>query len=137
MLERAAFLGTWQLHRDIDDRYSAQSGRFQGVARFREEGAQSLRYVEEGQIRFAEGPVLTAQRQYLWHFGANIVEVCFEDGSAFHRFVPMGQVDGTEHPCGDDHYTVRYDFRNWPSWSAIWQVTGPRKDYTSRSLYRR
>jgi hypothetical protein len=49
----------------------------------------------------------------------------------------MGQADGTEHPCGDDHYTVQYDFRSWPQWTAVWQVSGPRKDYTSRSAYTR
>ena len=137
MQTRADFLGVWQLNRHIDDRHGHQQGLFQGRAIFHENGPDQLDYIEEGQIQFGSGPVLTANRRYQWHFMDTHIEVRFENGDAFHSFVAAGQADGTEHPCGDDHYTVRYDFKNWPQWQATWQVTGPRKDYTSITQYRR
>lgn len=137
MLGLSDFVGMWQLQREIDDRHSSQQGAFQGTCTFRENGPSRLDYFEEGTIRFGTGPELTANRRYQWHFRPEVVDVRFEDGSAFHSFVPTGQAKGTEHPCGDDHYTVQYDFRSWPDWQATWRVTGPRKDYTSISRYTR
>lgn len=135
MLTQAAFAGVWQLQRQIDDRYGRQQGGFDGRAVFHDAGVGHLRYVEEGTIKFGAGPAFTAHRHYQWHFGDGIVEVRFADGGAFHHFVPEGVVAGTDHPCGQDHYKVQYDFRRWPDWQAVWTVTGPRKDYTSTSHY--
>ncbi len=137
MLTRADLAGIWQLHREIEDRHSGQQGIFRGTCTFREHGSSRLDYFEEGTIRFGSGPALTANRRYQWHFLVDRVDVRFEDGTAFHSFVPAGQAQGTEHPCGADHYLVQYDFRQWPIWQAVWDVTGPRKDYTSTSRYTR
>ncbi len=137
MLGPNDFLGVWRLSRQIDDRFGGTAGTFVGTARFAQVGPQQLDYAEEGQIRFGDGPTLTANRHYQWHFRSDMVDVRFADGAAFHGFVPQGQVDGTDHPCGDDHYQVAYDFTDWPRWRATWRVTGPRKDYTSVSVYDR
>jgi hypothetical protein len=32
---------------------------------------------------------------------------------------------------------VTYDFTAWPAWSTAWTVTGPAKDYSMASDYRR
>ena len=137
MLLREDFLGRWRLHRDIDDRHSGQIGVFEGLATFRDTGPSRLTYHEEGQMRFGDGPVLMAERSYQWHFSAEHVEVRFADGSPFHSFVPCGQVRGSDHPCGQDYYTVSYDFGPTPDWRATWIVKGPRKAYTSVSRYHR
>ena len=52
-------------------------------------------------------------------------------------FVPSGRTAGSDHPCGADLYRVEYDFSRWPEWSAVWDVSGPRKNYTMESRFRR
>lgn len=130
------FLGAWRLDRRIDDRLSGRPGRFEGGAGLAVQG-QGLRYREEGTLVLGDGPALAAHRDYLWARDGDGIAVRFADGRPFHRFVPHGRAPGTDHPCGPDLYRVTYDFGPWPRWSAEWSVTGPAKDYTMVSLYRR
>ena len=130
-----AFEGRWALSRQIDDRHLGQDGIFSGEVVFKALTTRQLQYKEKGTLHFGRGPAMQAERRYLWNFEASEVDVRFEDGRAFHRFAPMGQAAGTDHPCGDDFYTVAYDFTRWPQWQAVWTVRGPRKDYTSVSHY--
>ena len=135
MLGPDDFAGRWVLQRQIDDRFGGQTGEMSGEAVFSAD-ADGLIYRETGQMRLGTGPLMTAQRRYLWRFGDD-VEVLFDDGRPFHRFAAKGNGAGTDHPCGDDIYRVAYDFTAWPVWSAVWAVIGPRKDYTSQSRYLR
>jgi hypothetical protein len=137
MLTQADFAGSWLLRRQIDDRLSKQTGEFSGTAVLSKNAGGGLNYHETGTMVLGNGPAMTAERRYSWTFAADHIDVAFDDGRAFHRFVPSGHVAGTDHPCGADFYTVRYDFTDWPRWSAVWTVTGPRKDYVSVSQYER
>lgn len=133
----ADFAGQWQLSRQITDHAGGQDGRLVGQAQFQQQGQGCLHYQEQGQLQLGAGPVMAAQRAYIWRFGKDSVDVCFADDTPFHSFVPSGQAPGTDHPCGKDFYTVQYDFRRMPEWEAVWRVHGPRKDYTSVSRYSR
>lgn len=137
MLGPADFLGDWRVDRAIADRLSGRDGRFEGAARFTPEEEEGLRYREEGWLRLGDGAPLAASREYLWRFTPQGVEVAFPDGRPFHRFAPAGRGPGTDHPCGADLYRVAYDFAPWPSWTATWEVTGPRKAYRLATAYRR
>lgn len=135
MLLATDFLGSWTFERQIDDRLGHQQGWVHGQARFTAEG-DLIRYHEQGALRIGDGPIMTAERSYLWRFGEN-VEVMFDDGRPFHEFAPTGEGQGSDHFCGEDMYRVVYDFTNWPGWSSTYVVTGPRKDYTSRTVFKR
>ena len=137
MLTSDDFEGTWQIEREITDRLAGRNGRLTGQATLTRQTADTLLYDEEGTLTLADGTALAATRRYQWHFQQDRVDMRFEDGAAFHSFVPHGYVDGTEHPCGDDIYNVRYDFIPWPRWRAVWVVKGPRKDYTSVTEFTR
>jgi len=137
MLQPSDFLGLWGVTRTIEDRHSHQIGRFDGEATFAQKSSGALSYVETGQMRLGQGPSMTATRSYIWQFKKDHIDILFEDGRPFHSFEPSGKSSGTDHPCGDDYYTVAYDFLDWPSWSAVWTVSGPRKDYTSSTFYKR
>ena len=129
------FVGQWQVARGILDRMGEQTGRFDGQAVLSPLGTAGLDYVETGQLRLADGPVMTAARQYRWRFQAGVVMVLFGDGRPFHSFEAGVSGAGTDHLCGADLYRVRYGFSGWPVWTAEWQVSGPRKDYTLDSRY--
>jgi hypothetical protein len=135
LLTRDDFLGLWQVTRRITDRHGQMQGRFDGQAEISASGADGADYAESGQMRLGNAPVMQATRRYLWQFTPGLVQVCFDDGRAFHNFVPKGQGAGSDHPCGADYYRVIYDFTLWPDWRATWHVSGPRKDYTSVTDY--
>lgn len=126
------FAGQWHLGRRIEDALGAQSGRFDGMATFSPTGT-GLHYVEQGTLTLDAGGRFAAERAYLWRFAAGRVEVAFDDGRPFHSFGVDGA--GTDHPCGADHYRVRYDFGGWPLWRARWTVSGPKKSYVSDTTY--
>ena len=135
MMTTQDFLGGWRLQRTIRDHLNGQHGTLAGTAVLAAADATHLIYDETGVLHLENGASLEATRRYLWAWTADGVEVTFADGRPFHRFIPSGHAAGTDHPCGDDYYTVRYDFTSWPRWSAVWTVTGPRKDYVSTSTY--
>ena len=137
MLGADDFVGQWQLQRTIVDHLYGQNGVLTGQAGFTPKDANSLEYIENGTLILESGASLAATRQYLWEFTQSEVVMRFGDGAPFHQFVPTGHAAGTDHPCGEDYYKVRYDFTAWPYWTAVWRVTGPRKDYTSKSQYSR
>lgn len=137
MLGPRDFEGEWQITRDITDRKAGQTWRLEGRAVLEAQGDDRLLYTESGTLRFGDGTPMAATRRYLWQFTPEGVKMLFEDGKPFHSFVPEGYVTGSEHPCGEDVYRVRYDFIPWPRWRSVWLVTGPRKDYTSITEFTR
>lgn len=137
VLGRSDFAGNWHLARRIDDRHGGMRGEFTGTALLTPMGDDGLDYVETGQMRFGTAPPMQATRAYRWQFLPDRVVIRFADGGDFHSFTPTGQAAGTDHPCGEDYYTVTYDFTRWPDWRATWVVNGPRKDYTSVTDYTR
>lgn len=137
MLTFPDFEGNWKIARKISDRLTGMAGHLVGTATFTDVAGDTLLYEERGRLRFGDGPEMEATRRYRWQFLNGQVAVTFEDGAAFHSFVPHGYVQGTDHQCGDDAYAVRYDFIPWPRWRSVWVVTGLRKDYTSITEYYR
>lgn len=129
------FAGEWALSRQIADAKYGQNGKMIGKVSFAARDG-GLIYRETGQLTLAAGAVMQAERSYLWDADDTGIVVRFADGAPFHRFDPVGQVQGTAHLCGDDWYNVTYDFTAWPNWQAKWVVTGPRKDYTSVTRYK-
>jgi len=125
--------GNWYINREIDDRYSEQKGKFVGTAAFTRQNT-GLLYNESGDLTFGETS-LRASRAYQWSFDGLSVQVTYEDGSPFHDFTLDGSTAQAKHLCGQDIYYAKYDFYLPSRWTAVWTVSGPRKDYTSTSTY--
>ena len=124
------FEGHWALRKEICHA-KGKPAQFAGQAVWTPEG-DGLAYVETGKLTMADGAAFTAQRRYLW---TPPLTVHFDDGRFFHQVPPGG--GAALHDCPPDTYRVTYDFKDWPRWSALWQVTGPRKDYVMRCDYTR
>ncbi|MDU8944457.1 DUF6314 family protein [Ovoidimarina sediminis] len=136
MRDLGEFEGRWTLSRTIADSLTGGTGRLDGSVVFTPDGT-GLRYEETGRLTLG-GTTVTASRTYLWRPAeeASGIDVYFDDGRFFHRIGP-GDAPEAGHDCAPDRYEGRYDFSLWPDWQLHWRVTGPRKDYTSRSLFRR
>ncbi|MEL6219526.1 MAG: DUF6314 family protein [Pseudomonadota bacterium] len=130
----AYFAGAWQMVRIIENISEGVIGEFWGEARFEGDG-QGLICREAGVLRF-RGADYHAERVSLWRFGdEGRIEVRYEDGRPFHEFA----FDDPQavHECGEDTYTVSYDFEGPTGWVSRWEVSGPAKDYMMTTRYRR
>lgn len=130
----ADFLGKWQISREITDFRILESGQLEGHAEF-SQSSDGLDYYEQGQLRFAGGAPVLAERRYLWTFSDTEVRVDHADGAAFHSFALTGGPMTTPHLCGEDLYRGVYSFVRFPEWQVSWTVEGPRKKYRSVTRY--
>lgn len=132
----ASFEGRWRVARNVTDHADGPDARFEGEAVFLADG-QGLTYEETGKLTLAGLRPVVATRAYLWRdAGPGRIAILFPDGRPFHAFA-LAPAAEDAHFCDPDRYCVAYDFARWPDWSATWQVTGPRKNYTLVSRYAR
>lgn len=128
------FLGDWRLRRRIADLRTGETGRLSGRVCFTATSGGAIQH-EEGTLRLPGRPPLTATRRYLWAEAPGRLVLSFADGRPFHDFAADAPEPEAEHPCGADLYRVRYDFRRWPRWRAVWRIRGPRKDLVIVSAF--
>jgi len=120
----------------IDDHRADTTARLTGEARIARSGV-TLVYDETGTLHLpGQATPLHATRRYLMARSGRELVVRFVDGRPFHRIDLTDATPTARHACDPDEYAVTYDFSNWPDWSTVWTVTGPRKDYTMTSQYR-
>jgi hypothetical protein len=131
--------GDWDVVRQISDRATGHSGLFRGRARFLPSAdGQVLQYTEDGELQFGShrGPA----RRSLIYAGRDdgSAEVRFADGREFYQLdLQSPGAWQAEHPCRADHYRVTVTRLGPDSFSEIWQVAGPDKDYELRATYQR
>ena len=124
--------GRWSLTRRIQHG-DGRVDRMTGWADFHRSG-EHLRQDEKGTLEVNQQR-LEAEQSYIWTALEDRLEVLFNDHRPFHD-VPIGVVKPeAEHFCTPDMYNVRYDFSGWPTWTSIWSVQGPRKNYVMTSTY--
>jgi hypothetical protein len=130
--------GDWDVERLIRDRRAGQDGAFRGTARFRPTAdSHVLEYTEDGELRFGShhGP---AQRRLIYRGRADgAADVRFEDGRDFYSLDLRAGAWQTDHPCRADSYHVTITRLSLDSFTEVWQVTGPDKDYELDTTYRR
>ena len=131
----SAFLGTWEITREIAHADGSVQ-RLAGRVRFHRSGGQVIQD-EEGDLELAPGrPALRATRRYLWRQEKGRLDCSFADNRPFHS-VPLGVLrPETTYLCPPDRYHVAYDFADWPRWTSVWRVEGPRKDYRMETRFR-
>lgn len=100
-----------------------------GRALWRPEGGRLI-LDETGEMRLPGHAPIPVSRRYLWEPG---LLVRFADGRPFHRVPPEG--GATVHRCDPDRYEGRYDFSDWPGFTLVWKVRGPRKHYRMVTRY--
>lgn len=133
---RDYLIGAWRVTRHIDDRRGGGTARFDGESTFLAVG-DGLNYAESGCLTIG-GQAHDAAQTNHWTFPADdIAEVQFADGRAFHTLILDGHAATATHHCTPDDYHGTYAFKSRDEWHLTWRVIGPRKDYTSRSVYTR
>tara|TARA_B100001093_G_scaffold217192_1_gene208414 strand:+ start:794 stop:1240 length:447 start_codon:yes stop_codon:yes gene_type:complete len=135
------FLGYWTLDRHIDDFLFGQTGQFTGQATLVASDTE-WHYFESGILTLQNQTPLKSEQRYMWSPTPNGFDIHFENGRFFHSFdLPENSRINSSatayHWCDPDDYNVQYNLHNFPDWSSIWQVEGPKKSYKLESKYRR
>ncbi len=132
--------GVWDLTRTLEDRRAGQRGRFDGRAVFAPARA-GLVCRERGVLRLGAftGP---AERVTRYRFPAPgrapaRAEVTFEDGRPFHDLDLSHGRWSVVHRCRDDLYRGSFEVEGRDRWTAVWRVSGPRKDQVLHGRYDR
>ena len=130
--------GDWDVERLITDRRSGQDGAFRGTAWFRPTAdSDVLEYTEDGELQFGShhGP---ARRSLIYRGRADgAADVRFADGREFYRLDLRAGAWQADHPCRADSYHVTITRLSPDSFTEVWRVAGPDKDYELDTTYRR
>lgn len=138
--ERFAGLeGRWRL-----ERRSSNGPHFSGEAVFSRSDDAGYLLREEGSLRLADGEVLSARREWLWHLtDTGEIEIRYPPdagGGLYHRFRPFEQNDfwtgEADHLCGRDVYRATYRLGE-DELVIFHTVKGPAKDYQLDARYLR
>ena len=130
--------GVWLLARTIEGKASMT-----GTAVFTRLDTGLLKYREEGRIRLADGKVFDGHREYLYERSPGGFTVLFAENPPrlFHGIAIARDGDAlvgsATHLCIADNYDSRYTFLSDGSFVIAHTVNGPRKDYLSRTEFRR
>ena len=135
----AAFLrGTWVIDRDVVDSLSGAAGTFNGTADFVPDG-DALTWVEAGQLQW-DTQTHKAGRRLLVAVRPSVpcvVDVAFDDGRFFHSADLSSGSDTFVHGCAPDTYRGTWTVISPNRFQLTWDVEGPAKQLTIRSVYSR
>jgi hypothetical protein len=130
--------GAWDLDRTIEGKATMV-----GIAEFKRLDAGMLKYREEGRIQWADGQAFDGHRDYLFERAPGGFTVLFAETPPrrFHGIAIARDGDAlvgsAAHLCVADHYDSLYRFLADGSFVIAHVVNGPRKDYLSRTVFRR
>jgi hypothetical protein len=156
--------GSWTLERKIDSRHSAMpGGTFKGTAHFHPRvptdttySAEYL-YMEEGILKMDNGLTFPATRRYIYRYNeaTDSITAWFtseKDNESVGKFFNKwefekpsdeehGWIAKGSHWCSPDTYKNSCEFRfrgaSLETFGITYVATGPSKDYTHESWYRR
>ncbi len=130
--------GRWQLSRDISGSHIAH---VTGTAVFEKTlNPYELKYSEEVTIVLAEGKKLNGHQRYIYRLeNDNQLNVYFNESERlFHSVECISLKNGVEHKashyCQPDTYITSYVW-GVSSFQIEHRVSGPKKDYISRTTY--
>ena len=135
--------GEWGVWRSFEGSYK---GEFTGKAFFAPDQDQdgTNLYTEAGQLTDGAGQLFDAKQSYLYRLVEDRIQVLKREESKWilmHElnFVLDGELLTASHMhlCGKDHYAVNYRVAFSGSWEQAYTVSGPKNDYTIRSIYER
>jgi len=130
--------GRWRLDRTIPGQATMR-----GEAEFRRLPNGRLAYREQGRVELANGQAFDGHRDYVFAHSDGGFSVYFAEAPPrlFHRIALAREGDALEgsagHLCAADQYHSRYRFLADGRFVVEHRVSGPRKDYLSRTVFTR
>lgn len=130
--------GSWAVSREVPS-----EGHFEGHANFERVNIAELAFSETGVLTQNNGQHLDAFRRYVYRFENGEIAVYFDEEPRrlFHKLVLRSESSSISatglHHCGDDIYSMEYNFAVSDCFTITHRVKGPRKNYRMISVFRR
>ena len=132
---------TWHLQRRITHHWTNQVVTIEGVVTWQTAPRTEENYTDlyrEHCVMRLENYTAKATQTYGYHFPSDsIAAVYFSDGRFFYTLDLTTSHCDIQHLCGDDTYDGIVDAISENQYQQIWQVRGPRKHYTSHTIFSR
>lgn len=132
---------TWHLQRRITDHLTHQVVMIEGVVTWEEARGGAAPYTNlyhENCVMQLPQYTATASQTYGYQFPSDsIAEVSFIDGRLFYTLDLATSHCDIHHLCGEDTYIGGVDAIAEREYLQTWRVRGPRKDYTSHTIFSR
>lgn len=120
--------GSWKISREIIENENGKITRAEGKASF-SMASDGLKYSDNVQL----GSNIDSFQEYLYKIEDDQLIVCFKDTSLFYE---LGDDGYASYQCNEDNYGIEYVF--YPeSFTLTYYVSGPKKDYTMITKYKR
>lgn len=138
----SSLLGVWRFTRSIVHKIPKEQYEGRGCATFSLLGQQtdSLEYYEKVRLQNqATQAEIKGYQAYLYSYSQQHNEIAkyFKDARLFYK-LPMGKPECIgHHICGEDNYKATYHFKNHDRFILVYEVLGPRKNYTIHTEYTR
>ena len=134
-MNHSDIIGEWKITRSIEDRLGKKYFTLDGVATFTNNA--NLYYYNETGIIKSESFQSKAHQDYLWIVTKEGWKIKFRDGTHFYDLELARQEQDVYHKCKNDIYHGKF-LLNLPNDIKVsWNVNGPRKDYVSRTYYKK
>ncbi|MFN3959127.1 MAG: DUF6314 family protein [Parvularculaceae bacterium] len=139
---RIYFISSWRLERRIEDRRGNRVGAAFGEATIAAGVEKATAICREALTIDYGGRRFAGEQTILWRFDhADGPTLHFKNGRFFiaMRFGGDGGLlrSAFSHGCGEDLYEGVAEIAHGNAWRLVWNVRGPRKDYTLDTLYSR
>lgn len=111
---------------------------FDGVANFIINSHNQIVYNEKGSCNKG----ITFQQKQFFQFGSSNLYIYKSDNSLLHQFsidknVEFPIVLNHTHHCGEDQYSLEMTIYSEDSFSTLYKINGPLKDYTIHTSFSR
>ena len=129
-------IGSWSYEREFDN---GSFGR--GFACFERTNSNKLKYSETGTLNLTTAAVLKSKRKYYFIANKNKLEIYFFENpkTLFQSFELKSKgntlIGKANHQCGSDHYASEYIFKSNGRFKITHEVRGPKKKYSSKTIY--
>lgn len=136
--DKSDFIGAWDYQREFDN-----GCRGTGAALFKNNVGNRLFYSENGKLILPNGQILNSSVQYEFLLNSRGIDIFFTTPKeALFQSINFELKDGTytgqaSHQCSKDVYSSQYTFFHDKSFETIHNVKGPKKNYISKTLFRK
>lgn len=138
----AWFAGSWRFDRELTEGPAVH--HVNGTAEFVEttttinESLYSLDFLESGELLLSgSDATVPVERRLTHHATIDDIDVRFAHGGHYLTLDLAGGECVATHPCAADTYLITVTIDGPDAWTERWRVTGPTKNYSAVTRYRR
>lgn len=132
-------IGKWKIHREAYGSQGKVKGRMYGMGYFQAIQTHEYLYQEQLWHETDNQDFLFAKKFYRYLFIEKEVHIYFhqEENNRLFMILPLGDAMVGVSTCGEDHYTLHWDWVNTETFLTRYIVKGKKKNYIIESEFKR